>query len=72
LTVQKALPYSRESDKFVVRGVVFLMSEHASFSDDGRRMLKDLNLIFSPYASGEQTQIERGVRIADWAAGLIR
>jgi len=48
------------------------MSEHASFSDDGRRMLKDLNLIFSPYASGEQTQIERGVRIADWAAGLIR
>src|SRR5579863_4642471 len=57
LTVRKALPYSRESDKIVERGVVFLMSENAPFSDGGRRRLRDLNLISSPDASGEQTPI---------------
>ncbi len=71
LTVRKALPYSRESDKIVVRGVVFLMSEYASFSEDGQRRLRDLNLDSLPDISGEQIPIEWEVRIADWAARLI-
>ena len=54
----------------VERGVVFLMSENAPFSDGGRRRLRDLNLISSTDASGEQTPIEWEMSIANWAALL--